>query len=89
MKGIRTIDIGRGASPAEAPGTDVESAKERQRERRKSVCRRPFTTQNNELGESTMRELESGAKGYRSLYEFPSAIYGSVQQETFPYRTRG
>jgi capsular exopolysaccharide synthesis family protein len=60
-------------------------AKQRQQEIEKQLAQAVSLSRTTNSAELTMRELETNAKGYRSLYEsFLQRYMGSVQQESFP-----
>jgi len=60
-------------------------AKQRQEEIEKQLALAVSQSRTTNSAEPAMRELETSAKGYRSLYEtFLQRYMGSVQQESFP-----
>jgi Mrp family chromosome partitioning ATPase len=60
-------------------------AKQRQEEIEKQLTQAVTQSRTTNSAEATMRELETSAKGYRSLYEsFLQRYMGAVQQESFP-----
>jgi exopolysaccharide transport family protein len=70
---------------AEASRSDYEAAKERQEDVEKQLAQAVSQSRTSNSAESTLRELETTAKGYRNLYEnFLQRYMGAVQQETFP-----
>lgn len=70
---------------AETSRSELEVAKQRQQEIEKQLADAVSQAQSANLAELTIRELDSNAKGLRSLYEtFLQRYMGSVQQETFP-----
>jgi exopolysaccharide transport family protein len=70
---------------AETSRSELEVAKQRQLEIEKQLADAVSQAQSANLAELTIRELDSNAKGLRSLYEtFLQRYMGSVQQETFP-----
>lgn len=70
---------------AEAARSDYEVAKQRQDEIEKQLAQAVSQSRATNSAESTMRELETSAKGYRSLYEsFLQRYMGAIQQESFP-----
>jgi polysaccharide biosynthesis transport protein len=85
MKGIRTSILQEMRRMADASKSDLEEAKRRQQEIEKQLAQAVAQSQTTNSAELTMRELETSAKGYRSLYEsFLQRYMGSVQQESFP-----
>jgi capsular exopolysaccharide synthesis family protein len=85
MGGIRTSILDEVHRLAETSKSDFEVAKQRQREIEKQLALAVSQSQTTNSAELTMRELETSAKGYRSLYEtFLQRYMGSVQQESFP-----
>ena len=83
MKGIRASILEEVRRLAEAARNDFEVAKQRQRDIENQLSQAVSQSRTTNSAELTMRELESGAKGYRSLYEsFLQRYMGSVQQET-------
>jgi len=85
MKGIRTSILDEVRRLAEASRNDYEVAKQRQQEIEKQLALAVSQSRTTNSAETTMRELETSAKAYRSLYEtFLQRYMGSVQQESFP-----
>jgi exopolysaccharide transport family protein len=85
MRGIRTSILDEVRRLAETSRSDLEMAKQRQREIEKQLALAVSQSRTTNSAELTMRELETSAKGYRSLYEsFLQGYMGSVQQESFP-----
>jgi capsular exopolysaccharide synthesis family protein len=69
----------------ETSRSELEVAKQRQQEIERQLADAVSKAQSANLAELTIRELDSNAKGLRSLYEtFLQRYMGSVQQETFP-----
>lgn len=70
---------------AEISRSEAELAKQRQQEIEKQLAEAVSKSQSVNSAELTIRDLESRAKGLRSLYEsFLQRYMGSTQQETFP-----
>ena len=85
MKGIRTSILQEVRRLAETSRNDLETAKQRQQEIEKQLAQAISQSRTTNSAETTMRELETGAKEYRSLYEtFLQRYMGSVQQASFP-----
>jgi polysaccharide biosynthesis transport protein len=85
MVGIRTSILDEVRRLAETSRSDYEVAKQRQQEIEKQLASAVSQSRSTSSAELTMRELETSAKGYRSLYEsFLQRYMGSVQQESFP-----
>jgi succinoglycan biosynthesis transport protein ExoP len=85
MRDIRTSMSDEVRRLAETSRNDFELAKQRQQEIEKQLAQAVSQSRTTNSAELTMRELETSAKGYRSLYEsFLQRYMGSVQQETFP-----
>jgi polysaccharide biosynthesis transport protein len=85
MMGIRTSILDEVHRLAETSRSDYEVAKQRQQEIEKQLAQAVSLSRTTNSAELTMRELETNAKGYRSLYEsFLQRYMGSVQQESFP-----
>jgi capsular exopolysaccharide synthesis family protein len=85
MKGVRTSILDEVHRLAESSRSDFEVAKQRQQEIEKQLALAVSQSRTTNSAELTMRELETNAKGYRSLYEsFLQRYMGSVQQESFP-----
>jgi polysaccharide biosynthesis transport protein len=85
MVGLRTSILDEVRRLAETSRSDYEVAKQRQQEIEKQLAVAVSQSRSTNSAELTMRELETSAKGYRSLYEsFLQRYMGSVQQESFP-----
>jgi succinoglycan biosynthesis transport protein ExoP len=85
MRGMRTSILDEVRRLAETSRSDFEVAKQRQQEIEKQLALAVSQSRTTNSAELTMRELETSAKGYRSLYEsFLQRYMGSVQQESFP-----
>jgi polysaccharide biosynthesis transport protein len=85
MGGIRASILDEVHRLAETSRSDFEIAKQRQQEIEKQLAVAVSQSRTTNSAELTMRELETSAKGYRSLYEsFLQRYMGSVQQESFP-----
>lgn len=65
--------------------SDFEEAKQQQQQTEKQLADAISHSRNTTAAELSIRELETSAKGYRSLYEsFLQRYMGSVQQNSFP-----
>lgn len=65
--------------------SEFELAKQRQQEIEKQLAEAVSQSRSTNSAELTIKDLESRAKGLRSLYEaFQQRYVGSIQQETFP-----
>jgi exopolysaccharide transport family protein len=85
MRDIRTSMLDEVRRLAETSRNDYEVAKQRQQEIEKQLAQAVSQSRTTNSAELTMRELETSAKGYRTLYEsFLQRYMGSVQQESFP-----
>jgi len=85
MRGIRTSILDEVRRLAETSRNDFETAKQREQEVEKQLAAAVVHSRTTNSAEVTMRDLETSAKGYRSLYEsFLQRYMGSVQQESFP-----
>lgn len=85
MRDIRKSIIEEVRRLSETARSDYEVAKQRQDEIEKQLAQAVSQSRTTSSAESTMRELETSAKSYRSLYEsFLQRYMGAVQQETFP-----
>jgi polysaccharide biosynthesis transport protein len=85
MKGIRISILEEVRRLAEASRNDFETAKQRQQDIEKQLAQAVSQSRTTNSAEVTMRELDTSAKGYRTLYEsFLQRYMGSVQQESFP-----
>ena len=85
MTGIRASILDEVRRLAESSRSDFEVGKQRQQEIEKQLALAVSQSRTTNSAEVTMRELETSAKGYRSLYEsFLQRYMGSVQQESFP-----
>ena len=74
---------------AEVSRSDYQAAKQRQEGLEKQLAEAVSRSRTTNLAEVPLRELETKAKGYRSLYESLLQRYvGAVQQESFPLPTR-
>jgi exopolysaccharide transport family protein len=70
---------------AETSRSDYEVAKQKQRQIEEQLASAVSRSRGSSSAELTMRELETSAKSYRSLYDsFLQRYMGSVQQESFP-----
>jgi succinoglycan biosynthesis transport protein ExoP len=85
MRGIRGSILDEVRRLAASSRSDYEVAKQQEQEIEKQLARAVSQSRTTNSAEVTMRELETSAKGYRSLYEsFSQRYMGSVQQESFP-----
>ena len=85
MRDLRTSILDEVRRLAEASKSDYEAAKQRQEDVEKQLAQAVSQSRTANSAESTLRELETNAKGYRSLYEsFLQRYMGAVQQESFP-----
>ncbi len=85
MRDLRTSILEEVRRLSESAKGDYEIAKQRQEEIEKQLAQAVSQSRATNSAESTMRELETSAKSYRSLYEtFLQRYMGSVQQESFP-----
>jgi succinoglycan biosynthesis transport protein ExoP len=85
MAGIRTSILDEVRRLTETSRSDYEVAKQRQQEIEKQLAQAVSQSRTTNTAELTMRELETSAKGYRSLHDSLMQRYmGSVQQESFP-----
>lgn len=85
MRDIRKSIVEEVRRLSETARSDYEVAKQRQGEIEKQLAQAVAQSRTTNSAESTMRELETSAKSYRSLYEsFLQRYMGAVQQETFP-----
>lgn len=85
MRDMRTSILDEVRRLAEASKSDYEAAKQRQEDVEKQLAEAVSQSRTTNSAESTLRELETNAKGYRSLYEsFLQRYMGAVQQESFP-----
>jgi len=70
---------------AESAKSDFEEAKQRQQQTEQQLADAISHSRNTTAAEVSIRELETSAKGYRSLYEsFLQRYMGSLQQSSFP-----
>jgi polysaccharide biosynthesis transport protein len=85
MKSIRQTILDEVRRLAEIAKSDFEEAKQQQKEIEKQLAQSISQSRNTTSAELSIRELETSAKGYRSLYEsFLQRYMGSVQQGSFP-----
>lgn len=85
MRDLRTSILDEVRRLAESARSDFEVSKQRQQEIEKQLAEAVSVSRTTNTAEITLRELESRAKGYRSLYDtFLQRYMGSVQQESFP-----
>jgi succinoglycan biosynthesis transport protein ExoP len=85
MVGIRSSILDEVRRLADTSRSDYEVAHQREQEIEKQLASAVSQSRSTNSAEATMRELESRAKNYRSLYEsFLQRYMGSVQQESFP-----
>ena len=85
MRDLRASILDEVRRLAEASKSDYETAKQRQEDVEKQLAQAVSQSRTANSAETTLRELETNAKGYRSLYEsFLQRYMGAVQQELFP-----
>ncbi|RYH38081.1 MAG: polysaccharide biosynthesis tyrosine autokinase, partial [Alcaligenaceae bacterium] len=85
MRDIRTSIMDEVRRLAETSRSDHEIAKQKQKQIEDQLASAVSRSRGSNSAELTMRELETSAKSYRSLYEsFLQRYMGSVQQESFP-----
>jgi len=85
MKSIRLAIFDEVRRLAEISKSDLEVAKERQAEIEKQLAEAVTHSRSTNSAELSIKELDTSAKGYRSLYEsFLQRYMGSVQQGSFP-----
>ncbi|MBN9600195.1 MAG: polysaccharide biosynthesis tyrosine autokinase [Afipia sp.] len=85
MHDLRTSILEEVRRLSETAKSDYEVAKQRQEEIEKQLTQAVSQSRTTNSAEATMRELETRAKSYRSLYEsFLQRYMGAVQQESFP-----
>jgi polysaccharide biosynthesis transport protein len=85
MKSIRHAIMDEVRRLAEMAKSDFEEAKQQQQEIEKQLARAISQSRNTSAAELSIRELETSAKAYRSLYEiFLQRYMGSLQQASFP-----
>lgn len=85
MRDMRTSILDEVRRLAEANRSDYEAARQRQEDVEKQLAQAVAQFRTTNSAESTLRELETNARGYRSLYEsFLQRYMGAVQQESFP-----
>jgi polysaccharide biosynthesis transport protein len=85
IREVRTSILDEVRRLAEASRNDYQAAKQRQEGLEKQLAEAVSRSRTGNLAEAAMRELESKAKGYRSLYEsFLKSYVGAVQLESFP-----
>lgn len=85
MRDIRTSIMDEVRRLAETSRSDYEIAKQKLKQIEDQLASTVSRSRGGNSAELTMRELETSAKSYRSLYEsFLQRYMGSVQQESFP-----
>jgi polysaccharide biosynthesis transport protein len=85
MRDIRTSILDETRRLAETSRSDYEVAKQKLQQIENQLASAVSRSRTSSSAELTMRELETSAKSYRSLYEsFLQRYMGSVQQESFP-----
>jgi polysaccharide biosynthesis transport protein len=85
MKSLRHSILDEVRRLAEISKSDFEVAKQRQQEIEKQLAEAVSQSRNTSSAELSIREQETSAKGYRSLYEsFLERYMGSLQQGSFP-----
>lgn len=85
MRDLRASILDEVRRLAESSKSDYEAAKQRQDDVERQLAQAVAQFRSANSAELTLRELETNAKGYRSLYEnFLQRYMGAVQQESFP-----
>lgn len=85
MRDIRTSILDEVRRLAETSRGDYEVAKQRQQDIEKQLATAVSQSRTVNTAELALRELETRAKNYRSLYDsFLQRYMGSIQQESFP-----
>ncbi|EHR01465.1 polysaccharide biosynthesis tyrosine autokinase [Bradyrhizobium sp. WSM471] len=85
MREIRASVLDEVRRLAETSRSDYEVSKQRQQDLEKQLSEAVSVSRATNSAEVTLRELESRAKGYRTLYDtFLQRYMGSAQQESFP-----
>lgn len=85
MREVRTSILDELRRLAEASRNDYQTVKQRQDGLEKQLAEAVSRSRTTNVAETAMRELDTKAKGYRSLYESLLQRYmGAVQQESFP-----
>jgi polysaccharide biosynthesis transport protein len=85
MKSIRHAIMDEVRRLGEMAKSDFEEAKQQQQEIEKQLAQAISQSRNTSAAELSIRELETSAKSYRSLYEvFLQRYMGSLQQASFP-----
>ena len=85
MREVRTSILDEVRRLAEASRNDYQAAKQRQEGLEKQLAEAVSRSRTANVEEGALRELDTKAKGYRSLYESLLQRYmGAVQQESFP-----
>lgn len=85
MRDIRMSILDEVRRLAETNRSDYEVAKQKLQQIENQLASAVSRSRTSNSAELTMRELETSAKSYRSLYEsFLQRYMGSVQQESFP-----
>lgn len=85
MRDIRNSILDEVRRLSETSRSDYEVAKQREQEIEKQLNEAVASARTTNSAEVTLRELESRAHGYRSLYDtFLQRYMGSTQQESFP-----
>jgi succinoglycan biosynthesis transport protein ExoP len=85
MREVRTSILDELRRLAEASRNDYQAVKQRQEGLEKQLAEAVSRSRTTKGAEGALRELDTKAKGYRSLYESLLQRYmGAVQQESFP-----
>lgn len=85
MRDIRSSILEEVKRLTEASRSEYEVAKQRQQEIERQLAETVSQSRSTNSAEMTIRDMESRAKGLRTLYEtFLQRYMGSAQQETFP-----
>jgi exopolysaccharide transport family protein len=85
MRDLRTSILDEVRRLSETAKSDYAVAKQRQEEIEKQLTQAVSRSRTTNSAEATIRELETSAKSYRSLYEsFLQRYMGAIQQESYP-----
>ncbi len=85
MKSIRQAIVDEVRRLADVAKHDYEESKQQQQEIEKQLAQAVVRSQDTRAAELSLRELETSAKSYRTLYDtFLQRYMGSVQQGSFP-----
>ncbi|MGJ5203824.1 polysaccharide biosynthesis tyrosine autokinase [Bradyrhizobium sp. HKCCYLR20261] len=85
MKSIRQAILDEVRRLADVAKHDYQEAKQQQQEVEKQLAQAVVRSQDTRAAEVSIRELETSARGYRTLYDaFLQRYMGTVQQGSFP-----